>query len=91
MPFFDHVNNELERRFPGDQRQMMLGQSLTLRKSDYVVASVVDELSNVYRVDLSDFSHMETRNSKMENEFHDGFENNYIVLQQSLKIFTPIS
>jgi hypothetical protein len=24
--FLDHVNNELERRFPGDQQQMMLGQ-----------------------------------------------------------------
>jgi hypothetical protein len=41
--FFDHVNNELECRFPGDQRQMMLGQY-------HLVDSVVDELSTVFNV-----------------------------------------
>ena len=41
--FLDHVNNELERTFPGDQRQMMLGEYL--RKFYHLVDSVVDELS----------------------------------------------
>ena len=35
--FLGHVNNELERRFPGDQRQIMLGQYLTPSKFDHLV------------------------------------------------------
>jgi hypothetical protein len=42
--FLDHVNNELEHRFPGDQ-QMMLGQYLIPSKFDHLV----DELSIVFR------------------------------------------
>ena len=45
--FLDHVNNELERRFPGDQRQMMLGQYLIPSKFE----NFVDELSTVFRAD----------------------------------------
>ena len=53
--FLDHVNNnELERRFPDDQRQMMLGQYLIPSKFDNLVDSVVDELSTIFREDLSD-------------------------------------
>ena len=52
--FLDHVNNELERRFPGDQWQMMLGQYLIPSKFDQVVYRVVDELSIVFWADLPD-------------------------------------
>jgi hypothetical protein len=52
--FLDHVNNELERRFPGDQWQMMLGQYLIPSKFDQVVYWVVDELSIVFWADLPD-------------------------------------
>jgi hypothetical protein len=45
--FLGHVSNELERIFPGDQRQMMLGQY-------HLVDSVVDELSTVFLADLPD-------------------------------------
>ena len=45
--FLDHVNNELERRFPDDQRQMMLGQYLIPSKFE----NLVDELSTVFRAD----------------------------------------
>jgi hypothetical protein len=47
--FFDHVNNELECRFPGDQWQMMLGQY-------HLVYSVVSELSIVFRADVPDLA-----------------------------------
>jgi hypothetical protein len=47
--FLDHVNNELERRFPGDQRQMMLGQYMIPSKFEHLVDSVVDELSTVFQ------------------------------------------
>jgi hypothetical protein len=47
--FLGHVNNELERRFPGDQQQMMPS------KFDHLVDSVVDELSTVFRANLDDF------------------------------------
>ena len=47
--FLDHVNNELERRFPGDQQQMMSS------KFDHLVDSVVDELSTVFRANFDDF------------------------------------
>jgi hypothetical protein len=42
--FLDHVNNELERRFPGDQQQMMPS------KFDHLV----DELSTVFQANLPD-------------------------------------
>ena len=47
--FLDYVNYELERRFPGDQRQMLLGQY-------HLVDSVVNELSIVFRSDLPDLA-----------------------------------
>ena len=41
--FLDHVNNELECIFPGDQWQMMLGQYLIPSKFDHLVYSLVEE------------------------------------------------
>ena len=52
IAFLDHVNNKLERKFPGDQRQMMLGQYLIPSKFDHLVDSVVNELSTVFPVDV---------------------------------------
>jgi hypothetical protein len=52
--FLDHVNNEPERRFPVDQRQMMFGQYLIPSKFDHLVDSVINELSTVFRADLPD-------------------------------------
>ena len=52
--FLDHVNNEPERRFPVDQRQMMFGQYLISSKFDHLVDSVINELSTVFRADLLD-------------------------------------
>jgi hypothetical protein len=45
--FLGHVNNELERRFPGDQRQMMLGQYLIPSKFDHLVDWVVNDLPDL--------------------------------------------
>jgi hypothetical protein len=64
--FFDHVNNELECRFPGDQRQMMLG---------HLVDSVVDELSTVFRANLPDLATWRPEIARWRMKFHDGFEN----------------
>ena len=83
--FLDHVNNELERRFPGDQRQMMLGQYLMPNKIDHLVYSVVDEI--VFRADLPDLSTWKSAIARRRWKYimyHDGFENIYISLQQSL-------
>jgi hypothetical protein len=54
--FLDHVNNEPERIFLVDQRQMMFGQYVILSKFDHLVDSVIDELSTVFREDLPDLA-----------------------------------
>ena len=76
--FLDHVNNELERRFPGDQQQMMP------RKFDHLVDSVVDELSTVFRANLPDLATWRPEIARWRMKFHDGFENIPISLQLSL-------
>ena len=58
--FHDHINNEIEFRFPGDQRQMTVGQYLIHSKFDYLVDSVIYQLPTM-------FSYLETSNSQMEN------------------------
>jgi hypothetical protein len=80
--FLDHVNNELERTFPGDQSQMMLGEYL--RKFYHLVDSVVGELWVVFRADLPDLSTWRPVIAKWRMKFHDGFENIPISLQLSL-------
>ena len=50
--FLDHLSNELERTFPGDQRQLLLGQYLIHSKFN----NLVNELSTVFRADLSDLA-----------------------------------
>jgi hypothetical protein len=82
--FLDHVNNELNHIFPGDQRQMMLGQYLIHSKFDHLVDSVVNELSTVFRADLPDLATWRPEIARRGMKFHDGFENIPISLQQSL-------
>ena len=82
--FLDHVNNKLERRFPGDQRQMMLGQYLIPSKFDHLVDSVIDELSIVFRAELPDLATWRPEITRWRMKFHDEFENIAISLQQSL-------
>jgi hypothetical protein len=74
--FPDYVNNELERRFPGDQRQMMLGQYLIPRKFDHLVDWVVN--------DLPDLATWRPEIARWRMKFHDGLAHISISLQQSL-------
>ena len=78
--FLGHVNNELERRFPGDQRQMMLGQYLIPSKFDHLV----DELSTVFRADWPDLANWRPEIARWRMKVHNGLENIPISLQQSL-------
>jgi hypothetical protein len=75
--FLGHVNNEVERRFPGDQRQMMLGQYLIPSKFDHLV----DELSTVFRANMPNLATWRTEIARWRIKFHDGFENIPISLQ----------
>jgi hypothetical protein len=75
--FLGHVNNEVERRFPGDQRQMMLGQYLIPSKFDHLV----DELSTVFRANMPNLATWRTEIARWRMKFHDGFENIPISLQ----------
>ena len=84
--FLDHVNNnELERRFPDDQRQMMLGQYLIPSKFDNLVDSVVDELSTIFPADYPDLTTWRPEIARWRMKFYDGFENIPTSLQQSLR------
>jgi len=69
--FLDHLNNELERRFLGDQQQILLGQYLIHSKFD----NLVDELSTVFRTDLPDLAILLPEITRWRMKFHDGFEN----------------
>ena len=60
--FLDHLSNELELTFPGDQRQILLGQYLRHSKFD----NLVNELSTVFRADLSDLAIL--LDNQMDNE-----------------------
>ena len=60
--FLDHLSNELELTFPGDQRQILLGQYLMHSKFD----NLVNELSTVFRADLSDLAIL--LDNQMDNE-----------------------
>jgi hypothetical protein len=63
LSFLDHVKNELERRYPGDQ--------LIPSKFDHLV----DELSTVFRADLSDLATWRPEIARRRMKFHDGYEN----------------
>jgi hypothetical protein len=62
--FLDHINNELERRFPGDQRQMMLGQY-------YLLDSVVSELFIVFQADFPELATWRPEIARWRMKFHD--------------------
>ena len=79
--FLYHVNTELERRFPGDQRQIMLGQYLLPSKFDHLVGSVVDELSTVFLADLHDLANWRPEIVRWRMQFNNGFKNISISLQ----------
>ena len=82
--FLDHVNNELEPRFPGDRRQMVLGHYLIPSKFDRLVDSVADDWSIVFRANLPDLATWRPEIARWRMKFHNGFENIPISLQQSL-------
>lgn len=52
--FFDHVCTELERGFPREQRQIMLGQYLVPCKFNQLKDSMIDDLKEVFGTDLPD-------------------------------------
>ncbi len=63
---------------------MMLGQYLKHSKFDHLVDSVVNELSTVFRTNLSDLATWRPEIARLGMKFQDGFENIPIYLQQSL-------
>ncbi|CAC5359776.1 unnamed protein product [Mytilus coruscus] len=52
--FLDHVCTELERRFPQEQRQMMMDQYLVPGKFDYMTDECIDEIREAYNPVLPD-------------------------------------
>ncbi|VDI78851.1 Hypothetical predicted protein [Mytilus galloprovincialis] len=69
--FLDHVCTEMERRFPHDQRQMMLGQNLVPSKLANLNDTIQDELLQVYFPDLPDVNTWEQEVTRWKVKFSD--------------------
>ncbi|CAG2233315.1 unnamed protein product [Mytilus edulis] len=69
--FLDHVCTEMERRFPHDQRQMMLGQNLVPSKLANLNDTIQDELLQVYSPDLPDVNTWEQEVTRWKVKFSD--------------------
>ncbi|XP_071176558.1 zinc finger MYM-type protein 1-like [Mytilus edulis] len=69
--FLDHVCTEMERRFPHDQRQMMLGQNLVPSKLANLNDTIQDELLQVHSPDLPDVNTWEQEVTRWKVKFSD--------------------
>ncbi|CAG2222785.1 unnamed protein product [Mytilus edulis] len=69
--FLDHVCTELERRFPQEQRQLMMGQYLLPGKFDYLTDECIDEIKEAYNPDLPDIENWQQEILRWKTKFAD--------------------
>lgn len=81
--FLDHVCTELERRFPREQRKMMLGQYLVPCKFNQLKDSMIDDLKEVFGTDLPDSDNLSQEVTRWKMKFQ-GQEDVPRTLQEAL-------